>query len=98
MQIYRKIAGLLDFNPNRLEKVRAQIWEPGKRHPAVKQGPDKEENVICQRCYSKTDDHGLLFNRRGKSFICPGDYIVIEENGIKKYSPKEFKKKYELVD
>ena len=58
--------------------VKAVMWEAGMEHPwAV------EAEVPCNRydCDADLEDHGLLLMAEEVVILCPGDWIVEDENG-----------------
>jgi hypothetical protein len=43
---------------------------------------DLEGNEYCPQCGNRMQRHGLLDGLNGEEFVCPGDYIVTDRNGL----------------
>lgn len=57
---------------------------------------DVPENQFCPDCGNIMLKHGVLEGVNGREFICPGDYIVTDRNGMYyRLSKGEFESQYE---
>lgn len=43
---------------------------------------DLEGNEYCPQCGNRMQRHGVLGNGKDEEFVCPGDYIVTDRNGV----------------
>lgn len=53
-------------------------------------------NQYCPHCGNRMRNHGVLDGVNGEEFVCPGDYIVTDRNGLYyRLSRGEFESQYE---
>jgi len=66
--------------------VHALRWFSG--HPEhVESAPERSQSEsvqVCKKCNHFYMDHGFLV---GSGFICPGDYLVFDDNGAVQVMP-----------
>jgi tRNA(Ile2) C34 agmatinyltransferase TiaS len=43
---------------------------------------DLAGNSYCPECGNRMQRHGVLDGANGEEFVCPGDYIVTDRNGL----------------
>jgi hypothetical protein len=93
--------------------VAAFQWFKNGDHPLdmVAPGSDKEgefikrhvmqpwaRDDICGDCHRPYKEHGCRYTPKKTYIICPGDYIVTDENGEHTpYKPATFKQVYEAI-
>lgn len=54
------------------------------------------DTPFCPDCGNLMQRHGFLEGREGEQFVCPGDYIVTDRNGLHyRLSRGEFESQYE---
>ena len=62
--------------------------------------PDVLGNQLCRHCGIGMDAHGWIDDVQGGHTVCPGDWIITEQDGLRYYPCKldAFEATYELVE
>jgi hypothetical protein len=62
--------------------------------------PDFSGREICNQCNHTFHEHGWIDDVQGGHMVCPGDWIITEQNGEQYYpcKPDAFEATYERVD
>ena len=96
----------MKYRPKTLLTEATQWLKPGD-HPQVQDlpAPDPyilgtldipQENPYCPECGNLMTRHGQLDGVNGEETVCPGDYIVIDRQGLPyRLSRGEFESQYE---
>jgi len=109
---FKDLQELLDITGEKI-RVQAAVWTVPNSHPhdggifrVVKPYLDEGRippKGICKDCQKPMKEHGLIKNKN-KAFrndlgykVCPGDWILLQNNEYWPCSPKLFEELYELL-
>jgi len=78
--------------------IDADRWWDNSRNPdlgvAQYYDPEVESWRTCKQCGIPFHNHGWVYTLDGGRIVCPGDWIITDEDGVSTCKPSVFDKTY----